>query len=117
MRKEIKFHSFLVKNPSEINKFKMLVRALLLVLAVAAARCDVEVKTYPGKPVAIWSYSTGELELNTEQLDGIFGHEALAGRKIVAYSIDGDKHEGKTFFMDYVLRYMYNTVSFIELKL
>ena len=87
----------------------MLVKAFLVVLAVAAASCDVN--TYPGKPVAIWSFASGNLELNIKELDGIFGNEALKGRKIVVYGIDGAKMERKSLFMDYMLRYMYTTVS------
>lgn len=88
----------------------MLVKAFLIFLAVAAATCT-EVKTYPGKPVAIWSYATGNLQLNTNELDDIFAHKALDGRKIAIYAIDGAKLEMKSLFMDYMLRYMYKHVS------
>ena len=93
----------------------MLVKAFLLVLAVAAAICE-DVKTYPGKPVAVWSFATGNLQLNTNQLDAVFAHEALAGRKIVVYAIDGAKGERKSLFMDYMLRYMYKTVGLLHIS-
>ena len=92
----------------------MLVKAFLLALAVAAAICDIN--TYPGIPVNIWSLAPADLEINTNELDAIFGHKDVAGRNIVSFAIDGAKDEGKTLFMDYLLRYMYKNVSFINYR-
>jgi hypothetical protein len=47
-----------------------------------------------------------------EKLYKLFEHPEIKDRKIVAFSIIGAYRRGKSFFLDYCLRYLYATVSF-----
>lgn len=46
-----------------------------------------------------------------------FNQTELADRKIVAVSIVGDSKKGKSFFMNYCLRFMYANVSEVHVML
>ena len=45
-------------------------------------------------------------------LNGILNHVDVKNRKIVAFSIIGAYRKGKSFFLDYCLRFLYANVSF-----
>jgi len=47
-----------------------------------------------------------------EPLRQMFLHPDVKDRKIVAFSIIGAYRKGKSFFLDYCLRYLYAHVSF-----
>lgn len=45
-------------------------------------------------------------------LDKMLNHPDVKNRKIVAFSIIGAYRKGKSFFLDYCLRFLYANVSF-----
>ena len=99
-----------------ILEAKMFVQTFFLVLIATLVSCvDHEAKTFPGKPVAIFSFLTGSLKLNTVELDPIFAHKDLVDRKIAVYAVDGPVKQGKDFVVDYFLKYMYKNVRTIIL--
>jgi Guanylate-binding protein, N-terminal domain len=51
------------------------------------------------------------ITVNYTAIDGVFLHPEVAQRKIVAVSIIGAFRKGKSFMMDYCLRFMYANVS------
>ena len=64
-----------------------------------------------GKPLNILKYNTNKYIIDQEVLDTIFNHAEVKDRKIVIVSIMGEYRKGKSFFMDYCLRFMYANVS------
>lgn len=50
-------------------------------------------------------------------ISSFFNKTELADRKIVAVSIIGALRKGKSFFMDYCLRFMYANVSEVHMML
>jgi hypothetical protein len=65
-----------------------------------------------GRPVTILNLDNHHnIEINTEQLKEMFEHQEVVNRKIVAFSIVGTFRRGKSFFLNYVLRYLYANVS------
>lgn len=65
-----------------------------------------------GRPVSVLSFGLrGKFIINNTALDEIFLHPEVKDRKIVAVSIIGAFRKGKSFLMDYGLRYMYGNVS------
>lgn len=53
----------------------------------------------------------GKFIVDNETLDEMFSHPEVRDRKIVAVSIIGAFRKGKSFLMDYALRFMYGHVS------
>lgn len=51
------------------------------------------------------------IAVDYDSIDKIFLHSEVVNRKIVAVSIIGAFRKGKSFLMDYALRYMYANVS------
>lgn len=49
--------------------------------------------------------------INQANLDEIFDHPDVKNRKIVTFSVIGAFRKGKSFFLDYCLRYLYANVS------
>lgn len=65
-----------------------------------------------GKPVSILNFRiAGKFIIDNSTLDEIFQYPEVKDRKIVAVSIIGAFRKGKSFLMDYALRYMYGNVS------
>jgi atlastin len=52
-----------------------------------------------------------EFHGNMELINKTFLHPDVKERKIVVFSIIGAYRQGKSFFLDYCLRYLYATVS------
>lgn len=52
--------------------------------------------------------------MDNDTLNDMFLHPDVKDRKIVAVSIIGAFRKGKSFLMDYVLRFMYANVSLID---
>lgn len=52
-----------------------------------------------------------EVIIDDAELDEMFSHPDVKYRKIVVFSIIGAFRTGKSFFLDYCLRYLYATVS------
>lgn len=66
-----------------------------------------------GKPLSIMSISDeAEVQVDSDALDRIFIHPEIVNRKIVVISIVGALRKGKSFFLDYCLRFLYANVSF-----
>lgn len=53
-----------------------------------------------------------ELCINFEAISQVFGDAIVKDREIVVLSILGDYRKGKSFLLDYCLRYMYATVRY-----
>ena len=66
-----------------------------------------------GKPVSVMKFSTdNKVLIEKPELDKMFLDPEVKTRKIVIVSIIGAFRKGKSFFLDYCLRYMYANVSF-----
>lgn len=65
-----------------------------------------------GEAVSIFDFNNedGKVMVNKEALENLFLREEVKSRKIVVLSIIGAFRKGKSFFLDYVLRYMYANV-------
>lgn len=67
-----------------------------------------------GKPVSVFKTSeTNEVIVDEEELSKIFDHPEIQDRKIVILSTIGAFRGGKSFFLDYCLRFLYAHVSTI----
>lgn len=55
--------------------------------------------------------NNGKVEIHAEYLKKMFEHEEVKNRKIVVFSVIGAFRMGKSFFLDYCLRYLYGHVS------
>ncbi|CAO1390923.1 unnamed protein product [Diamesa tonsa] len=61
-----------------------------------------------GKPINILKFTTdNKLVIDNSALDEIFLHDEVTTRKIAVISIIGAFRKGKSFFLDYCLRFMY----------
>ncbi|XP_070508821.1 atlastin-like [Chironomus tepperi] len=68
-----------------------------------------------GQSQSILSFtSENKIEINEDILREIFGHPELQNRKIVVFSIIGAYRKGKSFFLDYCLRFLYANYSSIN---
>lgn len=66
-----------------------------------------------GKPLSVMTAkSDGGLDVKTLALENLFLHPEVKDRKPVIISILGDFRKGKSFLLDYFLRFMYSNVSF-----
>jgi len=66
-----------------------------------------------GKPENVLGFSKyKEVFVRDEPLRQMFLHPDVKHRKIVAFSIIGPYRKGKSFFLNYCLRYLYTHVSF-----
>lgn len=68
-----------------------------------------EVATQHGEPKQIFESGEGN-ELNLEALNSVLGNSLIKDRKVVVISIAGPFRRGKSFFMNYCLRFMYANV-------
>jgi atlastin len=66
-----------------------------------------------GEPKNIIKFNNASLEFEKGELEALLLHPEVANRKIVLLSIVGAFRRGKSFFLDYCLRYLYANVSFI----
>lgn len=65
-----------------------------------------------GRPVTLMGPIDNEtMTVDFAAIDGIFLNPEVSERKIVVVSIIGAFRKGKSFLMDYCLRYMYSNVS------
>ena len=72
-------------------------------------------KKHPhGEPASLMSFHNGSIVVDYKKISEIFLHPEVADRKIVVVSIVGAFRKGKSFFMDYCLRFMYANVSGIS---
>jgi atlastin len=64
-----------------------------------------------GEPERILKFTSNDkFEVDEETLRGMFEHSDVKNRKIVALSTIGAYRKGKSFFLDYCLRYLYAKV-------
>ena len=71
-------------------------------------------KSHPyGKPQSLmWiDKENHSIMVDYDTISNIFSNEELADRKIVSVSVIGALRKGKSFLLDYCLRYMYANVS------
>lgn len=88
-----------------MKRFQVLL-GIFLISLTKSAFCDVisEQKT-------IISFSPdGEIIFNDTEVRKILSNPQIADRKVVVYSITGNQ-KGKSFMMNYALRFMYANVS------
>lgn len=52
-----------------------------------------------------------EVIVDSNVLDEIFSHRDVKDRKVVVFSMIGAFRTGKSFFLDYCLRYLYANVD------
>lgn len=65
-----------------------------------------------GNPITICEFvDNGTLEINGRCLEILLLHPEVKNRKVVVVSIVGAFRQGKSFFLDYCLRYLYANVS------
>lgn len=64
-----------------------------------------------GEPLNIIKFANSSLEFDKAALDSLLLHPEVQDRKIVVLSIVGAFRKGKSFFLDYCLRYLYGNVS------
>lgn len=64
-----------------------------------------------GKALNIVRFVNDDLEFNQVELQELLLHPDVKERKVVALTIVGAFRKGKSFFMDYCLRFMYANVS------
>lgn len=65
-----------------------------------------------GNPHEILTISVnGEINADFDQFKSIFGHQSVENRQIVVLSITGTPKKGKSFVLNYFLRYLYAHVS------
>ncbi|CAG9812153.1 unnamed protein product [Chironomus riparius] len=68
-----------------------------------------------GQSVSILSFtSENKIIINEEVLKQTFDHPELQNRKVVVFSIIGAYRKGKSFFLDYCLRFLYAHYSSIN---
>jgi atlastin len=71
-----------------------------------------------GKPVNILNFTNSkEIIIDESEFDKIFNHGEVQDRKVVILSIIGAFRGGKSFFLDYCLRFLYAHVSISNLYL
>lgn len=65
-----------------------------------------------GKPINIMKFGEdNKLVVDHAHLDKMLLHKEVKNRKIVVFSIIGAFRRGKSFFLDYCLRFLYANVS------
>lgn len=69
-----------------------------------------------GEPVKLLKSVDGQYIIDQPELDHILNHAEVRDRKIVVFSIIGPQKKGKSFFMNYCLRFMYANVRISSIK-
>lgn len=64
-----------------------------------------------GGPLNIVKFANSTFEFDKTALEGLLLHPEVRDRKIVSLAILGAFRRGKSFFLDYCLRYLYANVS------
>lgn len=65
-----------------------------------------------GMPVNVLKFGEGnKVIVDNEELKKMFMHQDVKNRKVVVFSIIGAFRRGKSFFLDYCLRFLYANVS------
>ncbi|KAL7014015.1 hypothetical protein ACKWTF_015698 [Chironomus riparius] len=62
-----------------------------------------------GKPVEVLKFAdTKQVVVDKAELEKMFDHQEVKNRKVVVFSIIGAFRRGKSFFLDYCLRFLYS---------
>ena len=71
-----------------------------------------------GKPVSVLKFDdSNKIIIDNAELDKMFLYPEVKNRKVVVLSIIGAFRKGKSFFLDYCLRFLYaNVSSFAEIN-
>lgn len=64
-----------------------------------------------GEALKIISFNDNEINFDEEKLSQLLLHPQVKDREIAIVTIVGAYRKGKSFFMDYCLRFMYANVS------
>lgn len=64
-----------------------------------------------GEPLSIIKFANSTLEFDKAKLDSLLLHPEVKNRKLVVLSIVGAFRKGKSFFLDYCLRFLYANVG------
>lgn len=64
-----------------------------------------------GEPVNIIKFINSSIEFDKSAFENLLLHPEVRDRKIVFLGIAGAFRKGKSFFLDYCLRYLYANVS------
>lgn len=69
--------------------------------------------THPfGRPINILKFGEGnKVIVDNAELNKMFLHPDVKNRKVIVFSIIGAFRRGKSFFLDYCLRFLYANVS------
>ena len=66
------------------------------------------------RPVNVLKFDeSNKIIIDNAELDKMFLHPEVKNRKVVVFSISGAFRKGKSFFLNYCLRFMYANVSSI----
>lgn len=64
-----------------------------------------------GKPLKVFEFSSNENDnFDLDEIEKFFNNPKIKQRKVVILSIVGAFRRGKSFFLDYCLRYLYANV-------
>jgi atlastin len=64
-----------------------------------------------GEPLKVIKFADSTLEFDKAALEGLLLHPQVKDRRAVVLSIVGAFRKGKSFFLDYCLRFLYSNVS------
>ncbi|CRK86731.1 CLUMA_CG000564, isoform A [Clunio marinus] len=67
-----------------------------------------------GEPLTIIKFNSNGIDFNKALLDEILLHEKVKDRKVVILAIAGAFRKGKSFFLDYCLRFLYANFKSIK---
>lgn len=71
-----------------------------------------------GAPINVLKFTDDkQVKFENEEIEKMFLHPDVKNRKIVIFSIIGAFRKGKSFFLDYCLRYLYANVSNLSILL
>lgn len=64
-----------------------------------------------GEPLNVIKFVNSTIEFDKAKLESLLLHPEVKNRKVVVLSIVGAFRKGKSFFLDYCLRFLYGNVS------
>ena len=87
----------------------ILTKSFILLALIAVVSCT---GNHPyGQQISIQISDDRNTNFNFKELEKILLHPQVRNRKIVLLSIVGTYRKGKSFFLDYCLRFLYANVS------
>lgn len=64
-----------------------------------------------GEPLNVIKFTNSMIDFDKAKLESLLLHQEVKDRKVVVLSIVGAFRKGKSFFLDYCLRFLYGNVS------